>query len=847
MAGLTEREAQARLRAEGENALAQGKQTGVMKIFFGQFRDFMVMILLAGAVIASLLGEITDAVTIILIVLLNAILGFVQEYRTERTLEALRNMTAPKATVCRDGKWQKLPARLLVCGDLIRIEAGDNVPADCAVTESQGLAVQESVLTGESEPVSKTVVQPMPSSNALHQKGVLYSGTGVLKGSGEGVVIATGINTQMGKISESLSDIEDSMTPLQKRLAGLGKVVGSLCIGVCIVVFLAGILRGEPFFDMIMTGITIAIAAIPEGLPATVTIALALAVSRMRQHNALVNRLHSVETLGCANVICSDKTGTITENKMTVTEVRLIGECFNVTANGIAKGKETISVNYNNALSELLQCGILCSTATETEGDPTETAIITAAKKSGLNAEKIRAKYPRISIDPFDSDKKYMKVTVRSGSKEKVYVKGAADVLLKMCRKCLHDGKCTELTSELLHDIEKSTADMSDKALRVLGFAYGENDGELIFVGLCGMEDPPRAAAKAAIRLCSHAKIRTVMITGDHPKTASAIAKKAGIQRASHVLTGAHIDAMSDSELAADADRYGVFARVSPAHKLRLVRAFQANGAVVAMTGDGVNDAPAIKAADVGVAMGKGGTDVARQAADVVLLDDNFETLVNAVEQGRCVYANIRKFVRYLLSCNIGEVATMFLGILVGMPTPLLPVQILLVNLVTDSLPAIALGLEPPDPDDMYSPPRSKDDGFFSGGLMQKIGLRGILIGLCTLGSFSTAMRLEGTLAGARTAALCTLILSQLVHVFECKSEKKGLFSMNYTNNMKLIGAVLISFAALIAAVQIPVMQVIFGTVSLSPLGWLSAIGFSIAVPICASLSLSGRKRNKYK
>lgn len=842
MAGLTEREAQARLRTEGENTLAQGKQIGAMKIFFGQFKDFMVMILLVGAVIAALLGEITDAVTIILIVLLNALLGFVQEYRTERTLEALRDMTAPQANVCRDGKWKKIPARQLVCGDVISIESGDNVPADCAVTESHGLAVQESVLTGESEPVSKTPQSPLPSSNALHQKGVLYSGTGVLRGSGEGVVIATGINTQMGKISESLTDIEDAMTPLQKRLASLGKVVGFLCIGVCIIVFLTGILRGEPFFDMLMTGITIAIAAIPEGLPATVTIALALAVSRMRQHNALVNRLHSVETLGCANVICSDKTGTITENKMTVTEINILDECFNVTANGITNGKESVSINGNNALSEILHCGILCSTATETDGDPTETAIITAAVKAGLHLEKVRAKYPRISIDPFDSDKKYMKVKVRSGSGEKVYVKGAADVLLKMCRKCLQGSMIVPLTPEILKTIEKSVGDMSAKALRVLGFAYGESDDELVFAGLCGMEDPPRAAAKAAVRLCSRARIRTVMITGDHPETAAAIAKKAGITRASHVLTGAQIDKMSDSELAADADRYGVFARVSPAHKLRLVRAFQANGSVVAMTGDGVNDAPAIKAADVGVAMGKGGTDVARQAADVVLLDDNFETLVSAVEQGRCVYSNIRKFVRYLLSCNIGEVATMFLGLLVGMPTPLLPVQVLLVNLVTDGLPAIALGLEPPEPEDMYSPPRRKDEGFFSDGLMQKIGLRGILIGLCTLGSFSTALSLEGTLAGARTAALCTLILSQLVHVFECKSEKKGLFRIRYTNNMKLIGAALISLAALIAAVQVPVMQVIFGTVTLSSLGWISAIGFSIAVPICSSLALFRKK-----
>lgn len=842
MAGLTEREVQARLRTEGENTLAEEKQTGIIRIFFGQFKDFMVMILLAGAAIAALLGEITDAVTIILIILLNAILGFIQEYRTERTLETLKNMTAPHANVFRDGQWKNIPARYLVCGDLIRIEAGDNVPADCAVTVSNGLAVQESVLTGESEPVKKTVVSPMPTSNKLHQKGVIYAGTGVLMGSGEGIIIAAGVNTQMGKISESLTDIDDGMTPLQKRLAGLGKVVGILCIGICIVVFLAGVLRGAPVFDMLMTGITIAIAAIPEGLPATVTIALALAVSRMRQHNALVNRLHSVETLGCANIICSDKTGTITENKMTVTEINIGGEKYSVNEKGITKGREHVGINGNVPLNELLTCGILCSTSSETEGDPTETAIIRAAVNAGLNTKNTRAKYPRISIDPFDSDKKYMKVTVRHSGGERIYIKGAADVILKMCSKCIMDGRGVPITKENIDTIEKSVSDMSGRALRVLGFAYGESEEELVFAGICGMEDPPREAAKAAIRLCSHARIRTVMITGDHPETASAIAKKAGIMRASHVLTGAEIDKMSDAELAQDADRYGVFARVSPAHKLRLVRAFQAGGNVVAMTGDGVNDAPAIKAADVGVAMGKCGTEVARQAADVVLLDDNFETLASAVEQGRCVYSNIRKFVRYLLSCNIGEVASMFIGILIGMPTPLLPVQILLVNLVTDGLPAIALGLEPPDPDDMYAPPRNQNDGFFSGGLMQKIGLRGILIGLCTLASFSTAMRTEGTLQGARTAALCTLILSQLVHVFECKSEKHSLFRIKYLNNMKLIGAALISLAALIAAVQIPVMQVIFGTVTLSFTGWLISIGFSVAVPLMASIAFIGRK-----
>lgn len=851
MAGLTEHEAQVRLRTDGENALAQGKRSSVMRIFLGQFRDCMVMILLAATVLSALLGEITDAVTIILIVLLNAILGFVQEYRTERTLETLRNMTAPEARVCRDGVWKTIPARLLVCGDLIKIEAGDSAPADCALTEAAGLAVNESVLTGESEPVSKKVETPAPQSNELHQKGVLYAGTGVLRGSGQGIVIATGIRTQMGQISDMLEHIEDTMTPLQKRLAGLGKIVAILCIAVCILVFLAGVLRGEPLFDMLMTGITIAIAAIPEGLPATVTIALALAVSRMMKENALVNRLHSVETLGCASVICSDKTGTITENRMTVTEIHAAGQRYTVTDRMILKEDAPADINTHPALKELLLCGVLCSTAEltqekdgtlQTAGDPTETALLVAALKAGFSVGSLRRQYPQSSMEPFDSQRKMMCVTVQHEGNSYTYVKGAADVLLQLCRRCYTDTGVQPLTAHQMQKIQQAAREMSAQALRVLGFAMGTSEQDLIFLGLSGMQDPPRASAKTAIRLCARARIRTVMITGDHPETAAAIARQAGVPYGSSVMTGAQLDALSDAELVKCVEQYGVFARVNPAHKLRLVRAYQAKGAVVAMTGDGVNDAPAMKAADVGVAMGKNGTDVARQAADVVLLDDNFATLVRAVEQGRCVYANIRKFVRYLLSCNIGEVVTMFVGILMGMPVVLLPTQLLLVNLVTDGLPAIALGLEPPEPEQMHRPPRKPDEGFFSDGLLRRIGLRGILIGLCTLGAFSMALRTEGSLTAARTAALCTLILSQLVHVFECKSETKSLLHIPYGNNKKLIGAVLLSLGVLLAAVQIPVLQVIFSTVALSTAGWLCTLAFSLAVPLLSAVSMRPKK-----
>ncbi len=785
-----------------------------------------------------------------------------QEYRTEQTLESLRSLTAPTATVCRDGKWQTIPARELVCGDCIRLEAGDNVPADSALVRADGLSVNESILTGESEAVSKQSGDPADTRNDLHKKNVVYAGTAVLHGSAEAVVIATGTRTQMGQISAMLQEVKQDLTPLQKRLAGLGKVVALLCLGVCGAVFLAGVLRGEPVFDMLMTGITIAIAAIPEGLPATVTIALALAVSRMMKRNALVNRLHSVETLGCASVICSDKTGTITENRMTVTAVRAGGESFSVTGTGLQKAgaiqQDGRNVNplSKPALKELLICGALCCTAEihspesarrdrsartdkgswSATGDPTEVALLVAAEKGGVSRQELLRSHPVLRSEPFDSETRRMSVTVTQGAGTCTYWKGAADAILPLCGFQMRDGKTVPFSESDRAAVRRSVTELSDQALRVLAFARQE-DGACVFLGLAGMLDPPRESARTAIRTCARANIRTVMITGDHKNTAAAIAKQAGLLRGKKAMTGDELDALSDAQLDACLDQYTVFARVNPAHKLRLVRAYRRRGEIVAMTGDRVNDAPAIKEADVGVAMGKSGTDVARQAADVVLTDDNLATLVDAVEQGRCVYANIRKFVRYLLSCNIGEVLTMFLGILMGMPVVLLPTQLLLVNLVTDGLPAIALGLEPPEPEAMQKPPRKPDESFFSDGLMGRIFFRGILIGICTLGAFSTVIRTGGTLEAARTAALCTLILSQLVHVFECKSERRTLFSMPYGNNLWLIGAVAVSLAVLAAAVVFPMLRVIFSTVMLTRPQLYIALGFSLAVPLCSSVA----------
>ena len=864
MNGLTEKQASSLLSEYGSNTIAQKNKNSAVKIFAGQFRDVMVMILLGATVISVFLGEIYDAITIIAIVFLNAVLGFIQEYKTEKTLEALASMTAPTAKVIRDGKQKLIPAENIVPGDIIVFEAGDKIPADGMILECSGLFTDESMLNGESTPASKRGGREDDKNNDLNRPCVVYSGTVVTRGNGKAVVIATGKNAQVGKISHMISEAEISQTPLQKRLGELGKIVALICIGVCIAVFLAGILRGEPVFDMLMTGITIAIAAIPEGLPATVTIALALAVNRMLKVKALVNKLHSVETLGCASVICSDKTGTITENKMKVKNIYAGFREFDVSGTGhkisgeITLDGEKLNLKSYPILQKLLECSVLCSTARISKqesltagqrtdwtvsGDPTETALLIAAAKGGVTREKI-SDMRKISETPFDSETKMMSVTYRRASGgDIVYAKGAPDVLIKKCGFiALKDG-VENLDNISLSKIEKEVSFLSKRGLRVLAMAYRENEDSLVFLGLAAMSDPPREEAKTAIKKCSQAHIRTVMITGDHRETAAAIAKEAGILRDKKAVTGEELDNMTDEQLDRNLDDYAVFARVSPAHKLRLVRAYKRRGNVVTMTGDGVNDAPAIKEADVGVAMGVTGTDVAKQAADVVLLDDNFATLVSAVEQGRGIYANIRKFVRYLLSCNIGEVIVMFLGIIMGFPMVLLPTQLLLVNLVTDGLPAIALGMEPCEKDVMKNHPRGINESFFSNGLLFKIIIRGILIGLSTLGCFTAALNMSHNVDTARTAALVTLIVSQLIHVFECKSETRSIFRINPFTNMKLVFSVLISLAVVAAAVYFPPAQLIFGTVAISRKILLTATAFSAAIPLLACFSLGKPKK----
>lgn len=864
--GLTPETAASLLREQGENRLEGKKRPSAVKIFAGQFRDVMVMILLAATAVSAFMGEIYDAITIIAIVLMDAILGFIQEYRTERTLEALEKMTAPVAKVIRSGKLTEIDAAELVVGDIFTIEAGDRIPADGKILELSDLRCDESILTGESGAVKKAVYEG-EDVHAPSQAGMVYMGASAVRGNAVCEVALTGMSTQMGKVSGMLDSSEDGKTPLQIKLGKLGSALCAVCLIVCALVALAGILRGEPLFDMLMTGITIAIAAIPEGLPATVTIALALAVRRMLKQNELVHKLHSVETLGCTTVICTDKTGTLTENKMTVTRLYAAGEDITLTGSGYStRGKVMLNgeevTELPSHVREALICAALCNNAKITPvdqentrerknrgrfdilGDPTEAALLIAAEKCGITENGEISGVKRLSEIPFDSDTKKMTVTVRRAGGEDTYIKGAPDVITAECTHIMQGTGIVRLDRDRRREIIAKAEEMAAQALRVLAMSKSTPDGE-IFLGLMGMQDAPREEAIKSIKECKRAGIRTVMITGDHLLTASAVAKEVGILRSGmRAITKTELDGMSDQELSRAAGDIAVYARVSPSDKLRIVNALKSRGNIVAMTGDGVNDAPAIKAADIGVAMGKTGTDVCKQAADVILLDDDFSTLCLAVRQGRTIFSNIRKLVRYLISCNIGEVAVMFLSILLGLPVVLLPTQILLVNLVTDGLPAVALGLEKTEDEVMQMKPKDFSGSFASGGLWLRIALRGALIGACTLGCFMYSLYLGYDLPSARTAALVTLILSQLIHVFECRSEHRSVFAMNPFGNPALLGSVILSAGALAACIWWEPLAAVMQTSAMPPIMLAPAAVFAAAVPVFAGiLGLFARRK----
>ncbi|BCJ85115.1 calcium-translocating P-type ATPase, SERCA-type [Effusibacillus dendaii] len=854
--GLTTEEAEQRRLRYGENRLSEGEKVSLLTLFLNQFRDFMVLVLMAATLISGLLGEYTDAITIIAIIIVNGILGFFQEVRAEKSLASLKQLAAPSAHTVRDGKKVTLPAVELVPGDIVFLEGGDRVPADVRLLRCQSFEVEESSLTGESVPTVKTI-DPIddPLAGLGDRRNMSYMGTMATRGKAVGVVTATGMDTEMGMIADLIHSAEDTETPLQRRLEQLGKVLVYVALLITAVVVITGILHGNGIYEMFLAGVSLAVAAIPEGLPAIVTIALALGVQRMIKRKAIVRKLPSVETLGCASVICSDKTGTLTQNMMTVQQVWVSGQFYDVTGNGWdptggfqLSGKKTDPLKRLD-LRRFLEIAVLCNNAElslekpsgkqdsrwQVAGDPTEGALLVMAAKANISPGTLAETEVRIDELPFDSNRKMMSILTQNRTGEyHLLVKGAPDVLLDRCSHILVDSKVIPLTSSLKKAVTQANLTMAAGALRNLGIAFRQvNDltemqlpdpeRRLVFVGLAGMIDPPRPEVYEAIATCKRAGIRTVMITGDHQVTAEAIARQIGILPPNGlVVNGAQLEAMTDRELSERVQDIYVYARVSPEHKLRIVKALQKNGHVVAMTGDGVNDAPAIKAADIGISMGRTGTDVAKEASALILSDDNFATIVAAIEEGRSIYDNIRKFIRYLLASNVGEILVMFFAMLAGLPLPLLPIQILWVNLVTDGLPAIALGIDPAEKNIMDKRPRNIKESIFASGLGWKILTRGTLIGIVTLAVFwFTYASQPDQLVRAQTMAFATLVMAQLIQVFDCRSVEGGIFSRNIMENPWLIGAVGLSTMLLLAVIYIEPLQPIFKTVPLHVIDWI--------------------------
>ena len=850
--GLTTAEATRRLAETGPNQLQEQAGHGPWQIFLGQFQDLIIWVLMGAALVSGFLKEWVDTGAIIGIVILNAILGFVQEYRAEQALAALRRLAKPSSRVVRDGQLLTIPSVQLVPGDLIELEAGDYVPADArTVSHTANFAVQEASLTGESAPVTKHVPALATADLPLAERAnILFMGTVVVAGKARALIAETGMATELGRIAGMIQAIEPEPTPLQKKLDVFGAFLVKLCAVLVALVFVLQWWRAgwqlHDLNEIFLTAVSLAVAAIPEGLPAVVTIALALGVQRMVKRHALIRKLPSVETLGCATVICSDKTGTLTRNEMTVQVVFAGGRRFEVTGVGYAPAGEvrengvSIQPLENTALREVLVCGALCNAASlraesgvwKITGDPTEAALLTAAAKAGLDRSALEREQPLIEEWPFDSVRKRMTMLRRTPAGRRIaYVKGAPDVILA---NCVLDATAREA-------IGRINTELAARALRVLAVAWRELgpdiveptienvERDLTFLGLIAMMDPPREEARVAIATCHAAGIRAVMITGDDPNTAAAIGRELGMLGAGdHALTGTALDKLDDAALAAEIEHTPVFARVAPEHKLRIVRAWKQRGQIVAMTGDGVNDAPAVKEADIGVAMGITGTDVTKEVSDMIVTDDNFASIVAAVEEGRGIYDNILKFVHYLLSCNIGEILVMLVASLFGLPPPLLPIHILWVNLVTDGLPALALGVDPVDADIMRRQPRDPAEPVVDRHRGLVMLLQGSFIAACSLGAFAWVYFGEHEpLANARTAAFIVLSCSQLFHAFNCRHATRSLFQLGIFTNPTLILAVGISLALQIVVVSMPFLEVIFKTVTLNACDWLAVIAIS--------------------
>ena len=833
--GLSAGEAQKRLETYGRNELKAREGPGLLRRLLGQLRDPMVLVLLGAAGLSLWAGggeDWVEAVIILGIVLLNAVISLSQEDSAQRALEALRDLSAPMANAIRDGQPCRVEAGQLVPGDLIRLEAGDLVPADARVLSAAGLTADESAMTGESLPVTKEAGGALPQETPLgDRKNMVLSGTVVTAGRGTCVITATGMETEMGHIAGLLLNQEEGETPLQKKMAEISATLSFLCLCVCAVMFGVGLLRGKGILDMFLTAVSLAVAAIPEGLPAVVTIVLALGVQRLAKRGAIVRRLPAVETLGCAGVICSDKTGTLTQNRMTVQEVWTPGWDRNAVLSGGALCSD----------AELVRDG----GGTKAVGDPTECAIVEAARSAGLDKSELERKYPRQGECPFDSDRKRMSTLhPLEGGGCRLLVKGAPDVLFPLCAKALGPNGETEFTPALQRRAAAANEAMAQRALRVLAVARrdlpalpagtdtGSLEKGLTLVGLVGMMDPPRPEVKGAVARCFTAGIRPVMITGDHRLTALAVARQLGMLRPGDLaVTGEELDFLPQDMLEREVERFSVYARVTPEHKMRIVRAWQKRGQVVAMTGDGVNDAPALKAADIGCAMGRSGTDVAKGAADMVLTDDNFTTIVRAVEEGRGIFANIRKAIHYLLSCNIGEIAAVALATALDLPrTPLTPVQLLWLNLVTDSLPALALGVEPVEEGVMEEGPRPAHASLFTKAFSLRLAWQGLLVGavtLCAWGLGWSMARDSGALAG--TMAFATLTLCQLFHAFDVRSDRKTVARLGLTSNRAMVRAFLVGLALLMAALVCPPLRLVFGTVAMPLRAWGWVLLLSLA------------------
>ena len=826
--GLEESEVLKRREQKGKNKLEDKKKESILVKFIKQFNDFMIIILIIASIISAIVAKLQgendyiDSIIIIGIVILNAIMGVVQEAKAEKSIESLKQMTPQKAKVIREGKTKEINAEEIVEGDIIILEAGNYVPADCRLLESYNLKIEESSLTGENIPAEKDAKGIYKENIPLgDMKNMAFMASIVVNGHAKAVVTNIGMETQVGKIANMIIENESPETPIQRKLGQVGKVLGVACLVICIIIFIIGIIKKIEPIEMFMTSVGLAVAAIPEGLPAIVTIVLSIGITKMAKKNSIIRKLPAVETLGSSNVICSDKTGTLTQNKMKVVEI------------------------YSKDVNKTIEYGSLCTDCeiiekNEITGDPTEKAIVEKAIELGKDKKILQEEFPRINEISFDSNRKMMTTIHKIGNKYRIITKGAPDVLLKRCI------KTEEKTLDILtrKEILNQNTKMANKALRVIAIAYKDVnilpnkidsnniEKDLTFLGLVGMIDPPREGVKESIKTCKKAGIKTVMITGDHLDTAKAIAKDLGILKSDNeAIKGQDLDKLTDEELRKKIKNYSVFARVTPEHKVRIVKAWQQTGAVVAMTGDGVNDSPALKNADIGIAMGKNGTDVAKNASDMILTDDNFVTIVEAVKQGRNIYDNIRKAIHFLIATNIGEIVTIFMGLVLGLKSPLLAIQLLWINLVTDSFPAIALGLEPEEKDIMSRQPIDKRKGIFADGLWNKIIVEGIMIGMLTLVAFSIGNKYYD-LEVARTMAFLTMGFLELIHSINIKSEK-SIFEVGILENKYLIGSIILGILIQIIVVLIPPVANIFELTELNQTQWLITIVISILpIPI---------------